>query len=134
MTHLIDKQLLQSPPHHKTRYGASGKPSEATERFLIDPAYQTIIVRLNEATVGFLNYAIQDGGKVGFINMMGVFPEQSGQGLGKLLLHTSINQLRDQKVRSIYLFTDEDNKIARHLYEGAGFIAIHWRRWHNIRE
>jgi len=54
-----------------------------------------------------------------------------GQGVGRKLLSHALARLKENGIAAIYIDTTEDNKVARHLYESAGFrpfsCTIHYR-------
>jgi mycothiol synthase len=61
------------------------------------------------------------GARIGWINDLGVAPAYRRQGLGRALLYTGISWLREQDMESIALWMDRANRVARALYEDAGF-------------
>ena len=48
-------------------------------------------------------------------------PEYRGVGLGRQLLATAMEYCKRQKYKQVYLWTIQDLKAARHLYESFGF-------------
>lgn len=65
-----------------------------------------------------------------YITEVHVLEKYQGQGVGKKLLTYALDQLRE-KTKTIYITTTENNMIARHLYENAGFRefsrSIHYK-------
>jgi len=51
-------------------------------------------------------------------------PEAQRQGMGTMLIKTSINALVDRGHRDLYLVVTEGNAPAQHLYEKIGFRAV----------
>ena len=73
--------------------------------------------------------------KFAYINEIHVLEKYQGQGIGRKLLTYTLEQLKN-KTEPIYISTTENNVIARHLYEDAGFRefsrSIHYKlEWDN---
>ena len=57
-----------------------------------------------------------------------VTPESRGHKIAKNLLNEAIEILRERGVDTLFLEVEEDNLIARSLYEGMGFKIIHKKK------
>ena len=55
------------------------------------------------------------------INMLGVDPDYRGKGVGKKVLLNGLIQLKGRGVRHVILTVDNENKVARSLYQSVGF-------------
>ena len=55
------------------------------------------------------------------INMLGVDPDYRGKGVGKKVLLNGLIQLKGRGVRNVILTVDNENKVARSLYQSVGF-------------
>ena len=60
-------------------------------------------------------------GTRGRINMLGVDPDYRGKGVGKKVLLNGLVQLKSRGVRIVVLTVDNENKVARALYQSVGF-------------
>ncbi|MBS2531805.1 GNAT family N-acetyltransferase [Catenulispora sp. NF23] len=59
---------------------------------------------------------------IGWIVGMAIHPERQRRGWGQLLLRATIQRLQDHDMEVVRLLVKPANKIARHLYETAGFL------------
>jgi mycothiol synthase len=68
---------------------------------------------------------------VGEVYVLGVHPEEGGQGLGRSLLAAGLAALAARGVGHVYLYVEADNAVARRIYERAGFTleSIDTRYW-----
>ncbi len=74
----------------------------------------------------------QQGDGQGYLDFLGVVPEQRGGGVGTALVAAACRHVRERGSRQVHLTVREDNEAARRLYDGLGFIeeriAVPWRR------
>ena len=68
--------------------------------------------------------------KRGMINMIGTEPEYCGRGLGKKVLLAGLAYLRDNRVKSVHLDVDSENKTAYELYRSIGFRQAGSTLWY----
>ena len=66
----------------------------------------------------------------GRINMLGVDPDYRGKGLGKKVLLKGLVQLKSRGVRIVVLTVDNENKVARALYQSVGFKVMSSSLWY----
>ncbi len=101
------------------------------------PLEGLIIAEVDSEYAGFLYWFVgenpwfdPDVQKYAYITEIHVLEKYQGQGVGKKLLNYAIGQLK-KETNMIYITTTEDNAVARHLYENAGFCkfsrSIHYR-------
>ncbi len=77
---------------------------------------------------GFISYYNNDPNKeVAFLTLLLISDSYRGKGLGKLLLETSIKDLKTKGFLKYGLEVLKDNQIAIKLYEGMGFVKIEER-------
>jgi ribosomal protein S18 acetylase RimI-like enzyme len=119
--------------HYNTlNYEAKGYAEGTTERYLTSSNYTTKVLRVEDTTVGFINYApIKFGfflrfffNDAGIINLMGVDSNYQSRGYGRELLHHALEDLRSQDMHKAQLFTHLYNTKARQLYEKEGFRFV----------
>lgn len=63
-------------------------------------------------------------GAEGDIQTIAVIPELRGQGVGRALMETLIEEARRRKVEQLFLEVRADNAVARALYDTLGFEII----------
>lgn len=71
---------------------------------------------------------IMVAGDEGHVLNLSVVKDRQGQGWGRKLLAHVIETARYHRVASLFLEVRPSNKVARHLYESAGFNEIGLRR------
>jgi mycothiol synthase len=69
-------------------------------------------------------------GTRGRINMLGVDPDYRGKGVGKKVLLNGLTQLKGRGVLSVVLTVDNENKVARSLYQSVGFKVQSSSLWY----
>jgi mycothiol synthase len=69
-------------------------------------------------------------GTMGRINMLGVDPDYRGKGVGKKALLNGLIQLKSRGVRIVVLTVDNENKVARTLYQSVGFKVRSSSLWY----
>ena len=69
-------------------------------------------------------------GMRGRINMLGVDPNYRGKGVGKKVLLNGLIQLKSRGVRFVVLTVDNENKVARTLYQSVGFKVKSSSLWY----
>jgi ribosomal protein S18 acetylase RimI-like enzyme len=92
----------------------------------------TILAKDKERIIGKMLWYMKEDPNCGIAEFeeLYVFEEYRNQGIGSKLMRFSIESVRNHfeklgiEPRRIYLFVDENNKIARHLYEKFGFKNI----------
>ncbi len=109
-------------------YESRGYKEGTTEKYIGSPKYKTDVLRINDRTVGFINYCRYDitfltfyFGTRGLIHLMGVNKEFQRKGFGTILLRHAISRLKDLKTPKIILSVMRDNNKARLLYEKEEF-------------
>jgi ribosomal protein S18 acetylase RimI-like enzyme len=76
------------------------------------------IVGYGLATFG---YDLEFGGRDAFITELFVDPANRGRGVGRALLTSMVEKLREGGVGAVHLMVRPENELARRLYEGCGF-------------
>ncbi len=66
----------------------------------------------------------------GVISMTGILPEYRGQGLGKIVVTSGIDQLQKRGAQATRLTVDADNTPARELYLKLGFQKLRQTLWY----
>jgi ribosomal protein S18 acetylase RimI-like enzyme len=91
------------------------------------------VLRCDGAEVGFARVTVEEGGRVGFIAMLGRAPAWQGRGLGAVLLAESLRVLARHGVACTRLGVTAANAAAIALYRGAGFREIAaWTTWARV--
>lgn len=62
-----------------------------------------------------------------YVNVLAVYPEARGQGLGKRLLETAAQQAQENGARGESIIVSDANTGARRLYEGCGYRYVDQR-------
>lgn len=109
-----------------------GQPLEYTAQYLTSSKYKTDVLRVNDVTVGFVNYCVYDAkilwfinlGRVSLLHLLGINKEHRRKGYAKLLSEHAIEFCKNDGASRIALQTKLDNASARTLYEKLGFIHL----------
>lgn len=82
-----------------------------------------LVGTLDEKTVGFLSFSINDTSKMGAISYMAVHPEARGRGIAKKLVSKALKTFKEKGAlfASVTTAMDERHTAARRAYERAGF-------------
>jgi ribosomal-protein-alanine N-acetyltransferase len=99
-------------------------PYDAFEQFLDASGF--VVADDGDHVVG---YAVADripnhGEALGHVKDLAVHPDRRGEGIGRLLLSTAIERLREGGAVSVKLEVREGNDEARSLYEAFDFRAL----------
>ncbi len=120
----IIKDYPQELDHASLGYG-----QDYTEKYL--DIYITEVIRVNNVTVGFVNYKIFDMniltfdfGRMGLLHLLGIDTNYQHQGLGRLLLQHALEKMKACYPSSIMLNTKRSNLTAQKLYQKEGFTPI----------
>jgi len=92
-----------------------------------DPEGLLIVRDEHGAMIGFHWTKVADG--IGEVYVIGVDPDHTGTGLGRRLLDAGLHHMGLQGVRTVRLWVEDNNNIARSLYKESGFSPIR----HDIR-
>jgi ribosomal protein S18 acetylase RimI-like enzyme len=97
------------------------------ERLKAIPLEGLLIAEVDGAYAGFLYWFIGENPwfdsetkRFAYITEVHIVEKYQGKGIGKTLLQHALTQLKEKPVR-VYISTTESNRVARHLYENAGF-------------
>jgi mycothiol synthase len=63
-----------------------------------------------------------NGNGNGEFYVVGVHPNNAGQGLGRVLVEAGLERLRARGIRSAHLYVEAENLAAVHLYRSYGFV------------
>ncbi len=120
-------------------YGSGDTPWDPfgdVEKLQNIPLEGLLVAEVNGQYAGFLYWFSGENPwfdpstkRFAYITEVQVLEKYQGQGVGKNLLTCALQQLKE--TCTIYISTTEENAVARHLYEGAGFRpfsrSIHYR-------
>lgn len=95
--------------------------SEGADRFILIYDYNAMIL-------GFVLFELNSVDSFAHLLKIVVHPESRGQKIGKALLNEGISILKMRGVETFFLEVEEDNIVARNLYEGMGFKVIHKKK------
>lgn len=87
-----------------------------------DPA-GFFVARRAGRMVGFHWTKVHDAG-TGEVYVVGVDPDERGNGLGRALTLVGLHRLRGRGLSRVILYVDEDNPAAVRLYAGLGFTRV----------
>jgi ribosomal protein S18 acetylase RimI-like enzyme len=111
-------------------YEAAGGSCGTTQKYLDSSKYLTYVLRVDDRTVGFINYVAYDinfftfhFGRCGLIHLLGVDKQQQGKGYGRQLLEYALADLTKLKVSRINVAVKKENLRAIGLYKKANFIC-----------
>ena len=93
---------------------------------LMGPNKVYIVAKQNEEIVGFAGF-MRNLLEVEIMNIV-VKKNCRGKGIGKLLLQKMIEKAKNDGAREIFLEVNENNKIARQLYQNVGFAEVGKRK------
>ena len=82
-----------------------------------------VLVAIRDADIiGFIRVgAVDDEGERGLVYLLYVLPAHWGQGVGKMLMHAAINELRGLGMGEAVLWVLRDNPRARAFYASLGW-------------
>lgn len=95
------------------------------------PLHRILIARDGEKLVGFCIY----GGYEGIPDRFGPFgvdPDQQGKGLGKILLHECLKNMRSEGLHGAWFLWTGEKSAAGHLYKNTGFEVT--RKFHVMKK
>ncbi|MFS0863069.1 GNAT family N-acetyltransferase [Fredinandcohnia sp. 179-A 10B2 NHS] len=95
------------------------------------PLHRILIARDGERLVGFCIY----GGYEGIPDRFGPFgvdPDQQGKGLGKILLHECLKNMRSEGLHGAWFLWTGEKSAAGHLYKKTGFEVT--RKFHVMKK
>lgn len=102
-----------------------GRPAVDAEGFLADPGTVVFVAEAGSDVVGWV-WGVRQRHVLGHIQLqlyeIEVLPGFRGRGLGRALVEEVLEVARREGHARMWLFTDEDNKAARRLYEAAGGV------------
>ncbi len=84
--------------------------------------YECWVMELEQALAGYSVLSVA-AGEAHLLNLC-VAPAVQGRGLGRWLLEQTLNLARWHQVDTVFLEVRHSNRVARHLYEQAGFNEI----------
>jgi GNAT superfamily N-acetyltransferase len=99
------------------------------ENELMGRADEILVLDNNDKVLGFITLHIDPyaqevfGAKIGFIDLLGMSPEQQGSGFGKRLVSSGLNWLRD-RVAFVEIRTQLSNNAALNAYLYNGFNLL----------
>jgi len=100
---------------------------EAVEAICQDGGRTTVLVaELEGQVVGFLAYTLDDGAKVGEVQLLAVLPEYQNRGIGTELNNIALQEMRKKGMRMAKVETggDSSHAPARRSYEKAGYTGL----------
>lgn len=113
-------------------------PEGTTEKYLSSSKYITNVLRVDDKTVGFINFCAYNHdilsfhvGRYGLIHLMGVDKDHQSKGYGSALIDHAIAGLEKLNAPNIRLTVEKENSKALQLYKKKGFISQGY--WHELR-
>jgi len=82
------------------------------------------VYEVDGQVVGYITARVDRGSKIGWIPNLAVIPEHREEGLGKLLMQTALDYLRDQGMECAKIETLAQNPIGSHFYPSVGFEEV----------
>src|SRR5699024_649078 len=95
------------------------------------PLNRILVARLEEKLVGFCIYGGYEGVPDRF-GPFGVDPEQQGKGLGKLILHLCLRQMKAESLHGAWFLWTGEKSAAGQLYKKTGFEVT--RKFHVMKK
>jgi ribosomal protein S18 acetylase RimI-like enzyme len=88
----------------------------------LEPGRVVVVEQTGLGVRGFASWRRQhERPQTAELGAMYLSPEAWGQGLGRLLLNTVVDRMRDRGCRDAVLWVHPDNQRARRFYEAAGW-------------
>lgn len=81
--------------------------------------------------LGFCSVKYNFVSKTANIGLFGVSSKYQGRGLGKLLLYTLFDKLKDEGINKVFVVTQGRNYAAQRLYQSAGFRTQATELWYH---
>ncbi|GIF69941.1 AttT protein [Asanoa ishikariensis] len=120
MTYVIRHETPSPEVYRALRVGAGMTPkSPAAAAAGLPGTWHAVVVHLDDQPIG-MGRVIGDGGTAFQIVDVCVLPEHQGRGVGKTIMSSLIQELRDRAPSTAYVSLIADGD-ARHLYEKFGF-------------
>jgi ribosomal-protein-alanine N-acetyltransferase len=94
---------------------------EGSERFILIDEHDGLLP-------GFILFEINAGDSFAHLLKILVNPESRGLKIGKNLLNEAIRVLNERGITQFFLEVEEENVVARNLYESVGFKVIHKKK------
>ena len=114
----------------KLMYESLGNPEGTTQAYLDSSKYLTYVLRVDDTTVGFINYAAFDANvltfhmrRYGQIHLIGIDTQYQNKGYGSTLLKHAMEDLKRLQVSEIIIGVKRGNIRALTLYKKIGFIS-----------
>ncbi len=89
-----------------------------------DRAKGVFVYEEKSQVIGYISTRIDHQSKIGGIPNIAVLPAYQGQGIGRNLLQTALNYMRQQGMECAKIETLEQNPIGRFLYPDLGFEEV----------
>jgi len=89
-----------------------------------DRARGVFVCEFGDQVVGYITTRVDPESKIGWIPNLAVLPEYRGRGLGKRLMRTALDYLRDQGMACAKIETPEQNPIGSRFYPDVGFREV----------
>lgn len=82
------------------------------------------VYEVDGQVVGYITARVDPQSKIGWIPNLAVIPEHRKEGLGKLLMQTALDYLRDQGMECAKIETLAQNPIGSRFYPSVGFEEV----------
>ena len=125
---------------HTTSFAAFASPDWVASRRLDDyrrqwrdffarqaPGSRAWAARIDGRLAGMVKVAPEPEPELAQLTSMHVHPDFQGRGIGRALLETAVEFMRESGYRSAILGVIQANGKARGLYESAGWQVLEWR-------
>jgi len=84
--------------------------------------HRTVVAVMDGAVIGYTLCTVDRG--EGVLGRLAVVPGQRGRGIGAGLLDDALRYFVRAEVRGVTLYTQEENRVSRALYESRGFRQV----------
>ena len=89
-----------------------------------DNARGVFVCELDGQVVGYISARVDPESKIGWIPNMAVLPQHQEKGLGKMLMQTALDFLREQNMECVKIESLEQNPVGPRFYPGIGFQEV----------
>ena len=94
---------------------------ESCERFIL-------VDKRDDRVLGFILFELNVVDSFAHLIKILVNPESRGAKIGKNLLNEAMKLLKERGISHFFLEVEEENNVARNLYESVGFKMIHKKK------
>ncbi len=112
-----------------SKYFPTPWDSFSWDHVLSNGADRFILIDERDASIpGFILFDLNVVDSFAHLLKILVNPENRGQRIGKDLLNEAVSVLKKRGIKTYFLEVEEENVVARNLYENTGFKVIHKKK------